>query len=202
MRNQAYLKYCFSLALTFSTFILFQQNAYAIFTHVMHVHAQHYAMAYALASSPYLLSTIAVRKLIQKMTIGAIAKTGTGLLATGYLMLALAALFPAHLLSTFFGWLGVMIAMAGTGIAMPSSKIGAISSIETQIGTASSGMKFIQIGSSIGIAWIAAHMMDTGNATSTLVLLAVCASIAALIHYSSQLKIQDMPYSKKEASLA
>ncbi len=183
MRNWPYLRYCLTLALAFSTFILFQQNAKPIFTQVMQVNDMQYATLYALAASPYLLSTIAVRKWIQRIPVKKLTKTGTGFLVTGYLTLLIGGLFPDWALSQTFGWLGVMISMIGTGIVMPGSKIGAISSVNSQVGSASSGMKFIQIGSSIVVTWIAADIMDTQNITNTLWVLAGCAVIAAALNY-------------------
>ena len=185
--NHDYLIYCITLAFVYSAFILFQQKAPDFFANILHVPQQNYAFIYAIAALPYLLSTMVVKKLIQRYPIAQIVRIGSFLLASGYTLISCASLIQHLWLSEILGWTGILISMTGTGAVMPCSKIGAITSVNSHVGTASSGMKFIQIGTSIGAAWCAATLMATVGPVSSLSLLALCGIMAAWINRRSAL---------------
>jgi MFS transporter, DHA1 family, multidrug resistance protein len=190
--NPHYTRYCLTLALGFSTFLLFQQHGEDLFAYLLQTNHNNYASVYAIATAPYLISTIAVRQCLNYFSLQTLNQCGLYMLAIGYgIILTSHSLMPLHpTMAHTLPWIGIALSMLGTGIVMPTSKIGAMHHVSSQIGTAASVMKFTQIGISIIITWAATSFIPPHHSQQTLWLLALCALAATSISWALSKKHQ------------
>ena len=156
--DRRFLGYTTCNALSFSAIMAFSSSASFVLMGPLGLAAWQFSVQFALAIFGYILGTLVTARLVTRVGIDRLLKTGTALGAAAGMLMATLALSGVHTASAIM--MPYFVFMFACGLNQPSAMAGAIGPFPKMAGTASALMGFLQLACGAVAGFVVARSYD------------------------------------------
>ena len=178
--NLRFLKYVLLCSLAFGVIMAYNVLGPFIFMGHFGLSPVHFGWLGILVSFTYFLTTLFNSKFGPRFNTDNLLKTGAALMLGGGILLVVLEAAPVE--NPLLPMPAIMVCIVGMGLACPNATVGAMSTIHTHFGLASSLFGCIQMLASTGITWISGTWFHPSLAALGMVFLGIGSALLGLIH--------------------